>query len=458
MAAYVPHTTGDVAAMLARIGVRSLDDLVSHVPAHLRARAAIELPPGMSEPELSDRLADLAARNLDGAREPAFLGAGAYPHVVPTVVDHVLRRAEFATAYTPYQPEVSQGTLQATFEFQTFVALLFGMDVANASVYDGASALAEAVLMARRLLPRRRVAWLARSLHPQYRAVVRTYLRGLDDVELREIAFGPDGRIDKTALGAALGDDALCVVVGYPNVFGIFDDLAAAAAMAHAVGALAISATAEPLALALARSPGAAGADIATAEGQSFGLPLSYGGPGVGLFASRDQFVRSMPGRIVGETVDARGRRGFVLTLATREQHIRRERATSNICTNQGLCALAVSAYLSLLGRNGLRALAQLNYRRAHVVATRLGAAGVRTMFSGPYFNEFVVRLPNAEERWEALLGEQRLVAGLPLARWYPELRDGLLLCVTEVHAERHVERLVAALSGHTAKMEATGG
>jgi len=444
---YAPHTAADVAAMLGAIGVDSVDALFAQVPTSLRARARLELPPGLTEPELRQRMAALAARNGGPGAPVAFLGAGAYPHVVPALVDQILMRSEFATAYTPYQPEVSQGTLQAVFEFQTFVATLLGLDVANASMYDGASATAEAVLMARRMLPGRRVVWMARALHPQYRAVVATYVRSLGDVELREIPVAADGRTDVAAVTDRIGSDALCVVLGYPNVFGVIDDVAAAAACARAAGALTITVSTEPLALALVRSPGALGADIAVAEGQSFGLPVSYGGPGVGLFATRDRHVRNMPGRIVGETVDAQGRRGFVLTLATREQHIRRERATSNICTNQGLCALAVTAYLSLLGRNGLRELAEVNYRTAHAVAARLEAAGVPRRWRAPFFNEFVVRAPDAAARWEAIAGERGVIAGFPLGRWYPELPDALLVCATEVHGPEQIDRLVGALA-----------
>ncbi len=443
---YVPHTAGDVTAMLAAIGVRSVDDLFASVPEGLRAAAGIDLPAGLSEPALRKRFADLGRRNLGSAAHTVFLGAGAYPHVAPGVVDSILRRAEFATAYTPYQPEVSQGTLQAIFEFQTFAALLLGLDVANASMYDGASATAEAVLMARRLLPKRPTVLLARNLHPHYRAVVATYLRGLGDVRIQEIPFGPDGRIGPEQLAGVLGDDTLCVVLGHPNLFGIVEDVPAVSAAVHAAGALLITATTEALALGVLRSPGSAGADIAVGEGQSFGLPVSYGGPAVGLFATHDRFVRAMPGRIVGETVDDVGRRGFVLTLATREQHIRRDRATSNICTNQGLCALAVTVYLSMLGRNGLRQMARANHQAAHGAAARLTAAGVPLRFEAPYFNEFVVRAPEVVGRWEQLV-ERGVVAGYPLGGWYPELADCLLLCVTEVHDDAAIETLVRTLA-----------
>ena len=456
MSGYSPHTPADVEAMLRAIGATSIDDLFAQVPAGVRARAALGLADGLSEPALRQQLEALAARNT-GALVPAvFLGAGAYPHWIPAVVDQVLQRSEFATAYTPYQPEVSQGTLQAMFEFQTFSALLLGLDVANASMYDGASATAEAVLMARRVLPGRRTVWLSRALHPHYRATVASYVGGLGDLALRELPFAADGRTDLGPLRAA-GDDTLCVVLGYPNVFGVFDDVVGAARLARAAGALTITATAEPLALAYARSPGGSGADIAVAEGQSFGLPVSYGGPGVGLFATREAHIRSMPGRIVGETVDTQGRRGYVLTLATREQHIRRERATSNICTNQGLCALAVTVYLSLLGRHGLRRLAEVNAAAAHEVATRLAAAGVPQRFDGPFFNEFVVRAPEAVARWEALAADG-IVVGFPLRRWYPELDDALLVCVTEHHRAEDVDRLVGTLAPATAPARAMRG
>jgi len=444
VSAYTPHTPNDIAAMLAEIGAASLDDLVAHVPASLRQRATIALPAGLSEPEVRAQLASLAQQNR-AVEVASFLGAGAYPHWVPTAVDQMLLRSEFATAYTPYQPEVSQGTLQTIFEFQTFTALLLGLEVANASMYDGASATAEAVLMARRLLPDRHVVWLARTLHPQYAQTVRTYTRGLKDVELRELPYGPDGRLTLEALQGGIGADTLCIVLGYPNVFGAVEDVAKVVQLAHDVGALAITATPEALALAMLRSPGACGVDIAVAEGQSLGLPMSYGGPGVGLFATRERFLRSMPGRVVGETIDGQGRRGFVLTLATREQHIRRERATSNICTNQGLCSLAVTVYLSLLGRQGLRQLAQANYHAAHGVAERLARAGVTSRFGAPFFNEFVVRIPQASTRWEQL-AHDGLIAGFPLGRWYPELEDALLVCVTETHTEAQIERLVEAL------------
>jgi glycine dehydrogenase subunit 1 len=441
---YVPHTPLDIEAMLDAIGIADVADLFQQIPARLRADAAMDLPPSLSEPEVREHLEALAAQNRT-AGTSAFVGGGCYPHFVPAAVDKLLLRGEFATAYTPYQPEVSQGTLQATFEFQSLVALLFGLDVANASMYDAASATAEAVLMARRMRPDRHTVWVSRAVHPQYRRTIATYTTGLD-ITYREAPIGADGATDWSALDERTLRDTACVVLGYPNVLGVLEDVGAVARVARPADALVITTTAEPLALGLCKAPGSLGADIAVGEGQSLGLPLSYGGPGVGLFATRDPFVRHMPGRVVGATVDAEGRRGYVLTLATREQHIRRERATSNICTNQTLCAVAVTIYLSLLGKQGLHALAELNYRRAHQAAARLRAHGARLRFSAPFFNEFVIELPDARHRWEEL-AEQGMLAGIRLDDWYPELANCLLITVTEVHGATDIDRLVNGIS-----------
>jgi glycine dehydrogenase subunit 1 len=391
------------------------------------------------------RLRELAARN-DGAAKLCFLGAGAYPHFVPAAVDNLLQRAEFYSAYTPYQPEVSQGTLQAIFEFQSMVAALLGLDVANASMYDGASAAAEAVLMSLRVQRKREKVIVPRSLHPQYREVLATYLQGVAEVELVEVGFGEDGRIDLAALSKMVDERTAAVLVGTPNFFGIIEDVAALADLAHRSGALLVTATAEAMSLAAVRSPGELGADIAVAEGQSLGVPMSYGGPGVGFFAARDRYVRSLPGRLVGEAHDTDGRRGYVLTLATREQHIRRERATSNICTNQGLIALAVTIYLSLVGKQGLQRLGRLNLGRAHRAQARLTAGtGWRAGFTGPFFNELTLRGSNVD----AALRRARdagVLAGVPLGEWYPELDDCIVLAVTEEHSDADVDRLVEAL------------
>src|SRR5262245_34791985 len=441
---YIPHTDADVAAMLEVVGARSLADLVAHVPEELRRQAVLDLPAGLGEADVTARLACRAAAN---PRLLCFAGAGAYPHFIPSVVDQVILRSEFATAYTPYQPEVSQGTLQATFEFQTLVASLCGLEVANASMYDGSTATAEAVLMARRLAPRAARVLVAASLPPQYREVVRSYLEGLGDLECEEIPFGADGRIDLAALERRLTPAPAGVVVGYPNFFGVIEDLQAIAAATAAAGSLLLTVTAEAMALGLLRPPGALGADIAVGEGQSFGIPLSFGGPYLGLFATRERFVRSMPGRLVGETVDEQGRRGYVLTLATREQHIRRERATSNICTNQGLCALAATVYLALAGRRGLRELADHNARKARYALSRLRErAGAELLFSAPFFNEFAVKMPHARRRHERAL-ERGVLAGVPLGDSFSELEDALLLCATEVHSAADVDRLAEALA-----------
>ncbi len=441
---YIPHTEQDIGSMLAVLGLESVDALFSHLPDGLRAQAHIALPPGVSEAELRDRLTELADQNLGATA--VFLGAGAYPHNVPAVVDQIIQRGEFATAYTPYQPEVSQGTLQAVFEFQSLIAALLGLDVANASMYDGASAAAEAVLMAKRILPKRSTVLVSRALHPQYRQVMRTYLDGFPGVRLRELPWAEDGRLDRTVLERELDDNVVGAVVGYPNVFGIVEDVAAVSQIVHQHGGLTISATTESLALGLLKSPGELGVDIAVAEGQSLGIPVSYGGPGIGLFACRQPYLRNMPGRLVGETLDHDGRRGFVLTLATREQHIRRQRATSNICTNQGLCALAVTVFLCLLGRQGLRRLARQNVTKSHYARDLLTRSSrCQARFSAPFFNEFVLRVPNAEAVWHRLKAEG-LVAGLPLYEWYPELSDCLLVCVTETHPRAAIERLAHSL------------
>jgi glycine cleavage system P protein (glycine dehydrogenase) subunit 1 len=431
--------------MLDVVGVSNVADLFANVPDELRARAALALPPGLSESEVCRALAALAERNR-AVQQHVFLGAGAYPHFVPAVVDNVLQRAEFYSAYTPYQPEVSQGTLQAIFEFQSLIAMLFEMDVANASMYDGASAMAEAVLMAVRIHPKRPRVLIARSVHPQYREVVHTYASGAGNIELVDVSWAADGRVDDAQLAATLDDRVAAVVVGYPNVFGVVEDLAGIAARARAHGALLVTVTTEALALGLLTPPGAQGADIVVAEGQSLGVPLSYGGPGVGLLATRSAFVRSMPGRLVGEAFDGAGRRGYVLTLATREQHIRREKATSNICTNHGLVALAVTVYLSLLGKMGLRQLATANTAAAHRLAARLTQSGRwRAPFAAPFFNEFVVAGADAAAAWESAR-EHGVIAGVRLGEWYPELSDSLLLCVTETHDRAATDALVSAL------------
>ncbi len=440
---YLPHTDEEISAMLRAVGVGSLEELFPTVPDACRLDRPLDLPGPLTEWELGRRTEALAGRTAAWPGHKVFLGAGSYEHFIPSVVPALVGRSEFLTAYTPYQPEVSQGTLQGIYEYQTLVCRLLGMEVANASMYDGASALAEALLMAIRVTRRGRVA-VSRAVHPLYREVVRTYLDpGAHEVV--ELPYGEDGTTDLSALEGQ--DDLAAVAVQSPNFFGCIEDLGAAGEAARAGGALLVAAFTEPLAYGLLRSPGACGADIACGEGQSLGVPQSFGGPGLGIFTARARHLRSMPGRLVGKTVDRRGRRGFVLTLSTREQHIRRERATSNICSNQNLCALSAAVYLACLGKRGLRDLARLNYDKAEHLKARLREAGAAPRFGAPTFNEFVVDLPGAmAERRERLL-EDGVVAGLPLEPYYPELRGAYLLCVTETKSRADMDRLVEGLS-----------
>lgn len=438
---FMPHTAADVRAMLDAIGAGSIQDLIAHVPANLRAGAGIALAPGMSEQDVAAEVMALANQNR-AADFVSFLGGGYYNHYVPAVVRAVISRAEFATSYTPYQAEASQGTTQAIFEFQTLITQLTGLEVANASMYDGASAAAEAVLMARRIAPKRSVVALSRALWPDYRATIRTYLSALSGIEIIEIPFDATrGQLDLDALRNIANENLLCVVAGYPNGFGIVEPIGEIAKIAHQAGALAISATAEGLALGLLKAPGEWGIDLAVGEGQSFGLPLQFGGPGLGFMAAKAAHMRQMPGRLVGQTRDAEGNRAFTLTLATREQHIRRERATSNICTNHSLCALAATVYLSLMGRRGLRELAERNVELAHRALEVLGAANIEARFTGPFFNEFVVKIPRVARVLKA--AEARgVLAGLPMTTEYPELDDTMLISVTEMSRASDIARL----------------
>lgn len=435
---YHPHSPEDIQAMLAAIGAPSVDALFDSIPRELQLDRPLDVPAALDERALLVHLEQLAARN---ACTPPFLGAGAYPHHVPSAVDQLLMRSELYTAYTPYQPEISQGTLQAIFEYQTYVCLLTGLEVANASMYDGATAAAEAALMAARVKPGCKAIAVSRALHPAYRAVIRTYLEPTG-LEVREIAFGKDGRTDLDAARKA-AEGAAGLIVGYPNYFGVVEPLRELSQVAHDAGALSIAATSEALAFGLLASPGALGADLAVGSLQSFGNPLNFGGPGLGFFAARESTLRQMPGRLVGETTDRKGRRGFVLTLATREQHIKRERATSNICSNHGLNALAATIHLSLLGKSGLHRLARLNYQRARYAREQLAAAGIPALLSGPVFNEFTVAGDPAT--LQGKMSAAGIDGGYPLGRDYPEL-TGLLLCVTELHDKTSIDRLVAAV------------
>jgi len=442
--AYSPHTEADHRRMLDAIGVSSVEDLFADIPPAMRA-TSFDLPAPLTEQEVRAELSRLAGRNR--IPEVSFLGAGAYRHLVPSVVMEVIGRSEFATSYTPYQPEVSQGTLQSIYEFQSLICELTGMEVASASHYDGATATAEAALMACRLTRRHRVA-VSTAVAPQVRAVLATYCSG-PGVEIIEIpadlAEGGTGQTSVDAAAAALDDGVACIVAQQPNFFGVLEPMRALGEAAHAVGAQLV-AVVEPTSLALLEPPGEYGADIVAAEGQPLGIPLSYGGPYVGLMAASMASVRQMPGRLVGATRDGQGRKGYVLTLQAREQHIRREKAASNICTNQALCALAATAYLTAVGPEGLREVAELSMVQARHAAARLEAAGLaERRFSAPYFAEVAVQLPDAARR-HAALAERGMVAGHPLWRDYPELTDTLLLATTELTTDDHVAALVAAL------------
>ncbi len=432
--------------MLDAVGAKSLDDLFRSIPEPLRLKRPLDVPPALDEIALFAEFRRLADRNA--VAHPPFAGAGCYPHHVPPAVDQLLLRGEFFTAYTPYQPEISQGTLQALFEWQTFVCLLTGMDVSNASMYDGATATAEAALMATRVTGRKKIV-VSAAVHPEYRKVLATYLRSTHD-EIATVPFGGDGRTDLGALANAVDGDTACVIAGWPNFLGVVEPLAEIAAVAKKVGALTVAVTAEAVALGALRSPGALGADVAVGTFQSFGNPMNFGGPSPGFFATREANVRQMPGRICGATLDKHGRRGFVLTLSTREQHIRREKATSNICTNSGLTALAATIHLALLGKKGLARLATLNLERARLLREGLKRAGCERIFSGPTFHEAVYDVGDAEAV-VARRAQRGILAGAPLARWYPDLprAKGALLCVaTELHTPELIELFARSVRG----------
>jgi glycine dehydrogenase subunit 1 len=444
---YLPNTDDDIRRMLDAIGASTVDELFAPVPERVRLKRELAIPPAMSEPDLLAHLESLAARNLDPSRGSVFLGAGVYRHAAPSFIDQMLLRSEFYTAYTPYQPEISQGTLQAIFEFQTLVCQLLGTDIANASMYDGSTAMAEAALMATRITRRERVV-VARSVHPHYRAVLDTYAENLG-IEVAEADYAASGALDMAKLERAL-DLAAAVVFQYPNFLGVIEDPRPIVSAARAAGALSLAVVTEPVALGLLSPPGRLGVDIVAAELQSFGVPAAYGGPHCGVIGAAEKCLRQMPGRLVGMAKDSKGRVGYVLTLATREQHIRREKATSNICTNSGLMALASSMFMAAFGKLGLPELARLNLDKAHYAFGAIldagTAAGVRGRFGGPFFNEFVVGgLGDADVVHARLLGEG-ILAGVPLGRFYPELRDCLLLAVTEVNARPDIEALAAGI------------
>lgn len=445
---YLPLTQDDRQAMLARVGAAGIDDLFADVPEAARLDGPIrDLPSHASELAVEKHLSALARKNIVAGDVPFFLGAGAYRHHVPASVDHLIQRGEFLTAYTPYQPEIAQGTLQMLFEFQTQVARLLGTDVANASMYDGSTACWEAIVMARRITKRAK-AILSSGLHPHYVSVANTMAKFTGDVlETAAPSLKPDP--DTASLIDRIDGDTSCVVVQYPDILGRIGDLSALAAACHANKALLIAVVTEPVALGALKSPGEMDADIVVGEGQSLGVGLQFGGPYVGLFGCKEKYVRQMPGRLCGETVDAEGKRGFVLTLSTREQHIRREKATSNICTNSGLCALAFSIHMTLFGEAGLRQLAMVNHVNAVAAAERLAQVSGVELVNDAFFNEFTLKLPVAARPLVQRLAERDILAGVSLGRLYPgepDLAQGLIVAVTETTTPEDVEALAAAL------------
>ncbi len=438
---YLPKSAGERREMLAAIGAKSIDELFASIPEAFRLKQPLRLPEAMSEAEIIEYFKARAAENSLG--HTSFLGAGVYNHLRSVVVDALIQRGEFLTSYTPYQAEISQGTLQAIFEFQTLMCQLTAQEVANASMYDGSTAMTEAVLMAERITGRHRVL-VARSVHPEYRQVLQTYARHAGLI-VEEIPFAATGQVDATTLKGLLNDDTAAVVVQSPNFFGALEPVQELADVAHAKQALLVVTITEAVSLGAVRPP--AEADIVAMEGQSFGLAPSYGGPFAGVIASREKFVRQMPGRLAGQTADTQGRRGFVLTLATREQHIRREKATSNICTNQALCALAATVHLCLLGKEGLREMALQNLSKAQFALAELERIpGVKRAFRAPFFNEFVVELPRAAKLVNATLLREKIIGPLPLGTFYPELAKRALVCVTETTPRSEIERFAAAL------------
>ena len=441
-----PHTDADRAAMLAAVGVDSVADLFEPVSPAVRF-PDLDLPPALTEMEATERLGDLADRNLAPRAGRSFLGAGAYHHFIPATVDQILRRGEFYTAYTPYQPEVAQGTMQVIYEFQSMVASLLGLDVANASIYDGATALAEGVLVALSGAKTRRKVVVSGTIHPAYRDVLETYLSG-EAVDFIDLPIPTSGFVEGlSAFAPHLDDDLAVAVIQYPNFFGGIEDVQAIADAVHAAGGRLVVST-SPVPLGLLTPPGQLGADVVSAEGQPLGVPPSFGGPYVGLLATKKEFVRQMPGRLAGMTIDSEGKRGFVLTLQTREQHIRREKATSNICTNQGLMATAATVYMSSLGPTGFREVANRCYQNAHELARRLAELpGYEVALDGPFFHEFVVRTPEPVAAINRRLIERGIVGGYDLAEVRPELEHHMLICATELNGRRSIDALIDALA-----------
>ena len=436
---YTPHTSEDIVQMKAAIGIDNIEELFADIPEKYRLKQLPDIPASLSEQETVILLNGLAQKNM--LPHLTLTGAGAYHHFIPAVVGHIINRAEFYTAYTPYQAEISQGILQAIYEYQTMIAHLTGTEIANASMYDGASAMAEAAILSAKTLSRNKII-IARSVHPEYRAVTRTYCWA-NGYEVVEIPFSKTGQIDLTTLQKELAKNVAAVLVQSPNFFGVIEDIAPIAAAVHGSGALLVAGFTDGTALGILQPAGEAGADFVVGEGQSFGNPLNYGGPYLGIFAAREKFLRRIPGRLVGATVDKKGRRGFVLTLQTREQHIRREKATSNICSNEALCALAAGVYLATLGKN-LQKLAALNVQKTQYLKKRLlQLAGWKEVFAAPVYNEFALSCPDARLVNEKLKKEG-IGGAYDLQQDYPELKNALLFCVTEMLSKEDMDRVVA--------------
>ncbi len=446
---YLPKSDAEREAMLRDIGASSIDDLFTAIPEEYRLTRDLKVPRQMGESEIIDHFKAAAVKNANGYA--SFLGAGAYRHYRPVVIDALVQRGEFLTSYTPYQAEITQGTLQAIFEFQTMICELTGMDIANASMYDGSTGAAEAVMMAVRVTGRDNVL-VARTVHPEYREVMHTYAQHQGH-DASEVAYGQDGRVDLAALERAVTEETACVLVQSPNFFGVIEDIPAIAEIAHKKGALLIVSIAEAVSLGIVRPP--VEADIVSMEAQSFGVALSYGGPYCGVLAAKEKYLRQMPGRLVGETKDTEGRRGFVLTLSTREQHIRREKATSNICTNQALVALMTTIFLTVYGKQGMRELALQNLAKAKYAADTLGAQGKLLFAKAPRFHEFVLQTDEDPEQLNARLLEKKIIGGLDLRKWYPELGNATLWCATELTTKDQVDAAAGVLAESPVTAEA---
>ena len=438
---YIPHTPEDIRRMMNAVGIASVEDLFEDIPEPYRLKRLLDLPLPRSEQEVTRLMKDYADRNVVS---PVILkGAGAYHHFIPAVVGHVISRSEFYTAYTPYQAEISQGILQAIYEYQTMIAGLTGMRVANASMYDGASAMAEAAVLAAKTLNRNRIA-VVRSVHPEYRQVVRTYAWS-NGYEVAEVPYGPNGQLDRKALADGVDSNTAAVLLQSPNFFGVVEDTAAIASIVHGQGALLVSGFTEATSLGILKPAGEMGADFVVGEGQAFGNPLNYGGPYLGIFAATEKFLRKIPGRLAGATVDQEGKRGYVLTLQTREQHIRRERATSNICSNEALCALAAAVYLVSLGKNLKKLAAQNVHKTQYLMKRLLQIPGWEPIFSGPVYNEFAVHCPDPQVA-NGKLQREGIVGGYELAKDYPEWKDGILFCATEMLTKEDMDRAAEIL------------